>query len=85
MSSVEQRIERIRRLAGSAERRLRLDRALRVGARALCVALLGAIAIVALRKIGAVPEGWARIGLVLSAAGFAVSALAAWGWRLPER
>ncbi|MDP9149084.1 MAG: hypothetical protein M3O36_03960 [Myxococcota bacterium] len=85
MNSVEQGLVRIRCLAGSAERRLRLDRALRLGARALCIALLGAIADVALRKVGAVGEGWARAGLALSAAGFGAGVLVAWRWRLPER
>src|ERR1700690_3439505 len=54
MNSQEQGIERIRRLAKQAERRIRLGRALSVGTRALCAALALAIADVALPKGGVV-------------------------------
>src|SRR5580658_8619107 len=50
MSTQLQGMERIRRLAAQAERRIRLGRALRVGATALCAALVLAIVDVVLRK-----------------------------------
>ena len=53
--STERRDRPIRRLARSAERRIRLGRALRVGARALCAALVVAIVDVA------APQGRARL------------------------
>ncbi len=85
MSSHEQGIERIGRVAGSAERRLRLGRALQVGAKALCAALLLAILDVALRKVGAIGERAARVVLAFAGGGVVVAALGAWSWRLPER
>ena len=60
MTSQEHGIEQIRRLSRQAERRIRLDRALRVGAKALCAALVVAVADVAARKVGVVPERAAR-------------------------
>ncbi len=85
MSSQEHGIDRIRQLAHHAERRLRLDRALRVGAKALCAALVLVLADVAARKVGLVPEGFARAVLGVAAAGVLVATGSAWAWRLPER
>jgi hypothetical protein len=78
-------IDKIRRLAAQAERRIRLGRALRVGARALCVALVLAIVDVALRKLGLVGERTARVVLGLAGAGVVVAAIVAWSWRLTDR
>jgi hypothetical protein len=83
MSSLEHGIDRIVRLAHHAERRIRFDRALRAGARALCAALVIAIVDVAARKVGAVPERAARDVLGLAFAGVLVAVVTAWGWRLP--
>ncbi len=85
MSSQQHGIDRIRRLADHAERRLRLDRALRVGAKGLCAALVLAIVDVAARKVGLLSEGWARAILGLAGAGVLVATGSAWAWRLPER
>jgi hypothetical protein len=85
MTSQRQGIERIRRLALEAERRIRLGRALHVGARALCAALLVAVVDVALRKVGVVAERPARVVLALAGSGVALAAVVAWVWRLPER
>jgi hypothetical protein len=85
MTSQEHGIEQIRRLSRRAEQRIRLDRALRVGARALCAALVVAVADVAARKVGLVPERAAFAGLGLAGLGVVVAIGAAWGWRLPER
>src|SRR5215469_3452193 len=85
MSSQEAGIERIRRLARHAERRIRLDRTLRVGARALRGALLAAIVDVALRKVGLLGEIPARIGLGLATFAAVAVMVGAWVWRLPER
>ena len=83
MTSQEHGIEQIRRLAGHAERRIRLDRMLRVGAKALCAALVVAIVDVAARKLGLVAERPARAVLVLDGVGVAVAAAAGWAWRVP--
>ncbi|HEX4445207.1 MAG TPA: hypothetical protein VH044_00665, partial [Polyangiaceae bacterium] len=85
MSSQEQGIEQIRRLSLHAERRLRLERTLRVGAGTLCAALVVAVADVAARKVGLVPERAARGVLGLVGLGVVVAAVAAWAWRLPAR
>ena len=85
MSSHEQGIERIGRLGRQAERRIRLSRALDVGARTLCAALVVAVLDVSLRKVGAVGEGTARAVLALSAGAVIVAAVVAWARRLPER
>ncbi len=85
MSSQEHGIDRIQRLAHHAERRLRLDRALRVGARALCAALVFGLVDVAARKVGLLSEGFARAGLGAAAIGVLVVVGWGWGWRLPER
>jgi hypothetical protein len=85
MTSQEHGIEQIRRLSLQAERRMRLDRALRVGARALCAALAVAVADVAARKVGLLPERAAFGILGLAGLGVLASGLAAWAWRLPER
>jgi hypothetical protein len=85
MSTHEHGIEQIRRVARHAERRIRLRRALDRGAKALCAALLVAIVVVALRKLGLVAEGKARFVLALAGSGFAVAGIVAWAWRLPPR
>lgn len=64
---------------------MRLDRALRVGAKALCAALVVAVADVASRKVGLVPERTAFVTLGLGGLGVLVAACVAWAWRLPER
>jgi hypothetical protein len=85
MTSHEHGIEQIRRLSRHAEQRIRLDRALRVGAKALCAALVVGVADVAARKVGVVPER-AALGLLgLAGLGALVATAAAWAWRLPER
>jgi hypothetical protein len=85
MTSHGHGIEQIRRLARQAERRIRFGRALHVGAKALCAALVIAIADVALRKVGLVGERLARVILALVGAGAVSAAALAWMWRLPER
>jgi hypothetical protein len=80
-----QGLETIRRLAGQAERRIRLGRALRVGARALCAALVVAIIDVALRKVGLLGERPARLVLGAAGAGVVIAAVVGWAWRLPSR
>jgi hypothetical protein len=78
-------IDRIRRLAHHAERRIRFGRALHVGARALCAALVVAIVDVALRKIGLVGEKPARVVLAMAGAGVAAACVMAWTWRLADQ
>lgn len=85
MTSQEHGIEQIRRLSRHAEHRIRLDRALRVGAKALCAALVVAVADVAARKVGLVPERVAVGVLGLSGLGVVLAAGVAWAWSLPER
>jgi len=85
MSSQEARIDRIRRLAGRAEQRIRLRRALHVGGRALSGALLVAIADVALRKVDFLAERPARLILGFALVGTIAAAALAFFWRLPER
>jgi hypothetical protein len=85
MTSHEHGIEQIRRLSRHAEQRIRLDRTLSVGARALCAALVVAVADVAARKVGVVPERAAIAGLGLAGLGVLLATAAAWAWRLPER
>jgi hypothetical protein len=77
-------IERLRRLAQHAERRIRLDRSLRVGATTLAVALLVCLLATALRKLGVVPEWGTRLMFGLAAAAVATAAFVAWTARLPE-
>src|SRR5882672_6170878 len=85
MTSQEHGIEQIRRLSRHAEQRIRLDRALRVGAKALCAAMIVAVADVAARKVGLVSERAALGGLALVGLGVLAAIGAAWAWRLPER
>jgi hypothetical protein len=85
MTSQEHGIEQIRRLSRQAERRIRLDRTLRVGAKALCAALVVAVVAVAARKVGVVPDRAAIAVLGLTGLGVLVAAAVAWAWRLPER
>jgi hypothetical protein len=85
MTSQEHGIEQIRRLSRHAEHRIRLDRALRVGAKALCAALVVAVADVAARKVGLVPERVAVGVLGLSGLGVVLAGGVAWAWSLPER
>ncbi len=84
MTSHEQGIERIERVAKRAERRMRLSRALGVGSKALCAAFVVAIADVGLRKAGLAGER--PVGAVLAAAGVSVlvASLVAWARRLPD-
>jgi hypothetical protein len=85
MTTQEHGIEQIRRLSRHAERRIRLDRALRVGARALCAALVVVVAVVAARKVGAIPGRWALVASGLAGLGVLAAVVVAWAWRLPER
>lgn len=85
MSPTAQGVDRIRRLAHRAEQRMRAGRALGVLAQGLSVALLGAIAIVALRKTGALSEPVARMLLATSIAFVILAAVIAWLWRLPAK
>ena len=64
---------------------MRLDRALRVGTKALCAALVVAVADVASRKVGLVPEPAALVTLALAALAVLTAGVVAWAWRLPER
>jgi hypothetical protein len=84
MSSHEQGIARIERLAERTARRIRLGRALTFGGQALCAALGVAILDLALRKVGVVRETTARC--VLGGAGIAVIAasVVGWAWTLPR-
>jgi hypothetical protein len=84
MSTEPQGIEQIRRVAARAEQRIRLGRALRVGAGTLCVALAVAIVDVALRKLGWVAERPARAILWLAGAGVGMAAGVGASWRLPD-
>ncbi|MDP9001497.1 MAG: hypothetical protein M3O46_15455, partial [Myxococcota bacterium] len=81
MSSHEQGIERIRRLARRAEHRIRFGRALRAGAHTLCFALVVAVVDVVLRKVGVIGERAARtvlgLGVVTALSGVVI------GWRRP--
>jgi hypothetical protein len=85
MSSHEQGIERIRRLARHAERRIRLARALRAGAHALCAALAVAIVDVALRKMGVIGVRAAQLALAISVAAVLGAGILGWVRRLPDR
>ncbi len=85
MTSQEHGIEQIRRLSRQAERRIRLDRTLRVGAKALCVALVVAIAAVAARKVGVLPDRAAFGALGLAGLGALLAAGVAWAWSVPQR
>ncbi len=85
MSDPHAGIDRIRRLARHAERRIRLGRALDVGAKALCAALVVAVVDVALRKLGVLREAPARVVLVAAGAGVVLAAALAWARRLPEQ
>ena len=84
MSRHEQGIAQIRELARRAEQRLRLVRAVAVGAQALCGALMAAILAVACRKVGVVSEPAARVLLAMDALAFVGVVVGAWAWRLPE-
>src|SRR5579859_7054572 len=85
MNSQDAGIERIRRLARHAERRIRLRRALGAAARSACAGLLVAIVAVGLRKLGVLGELPARILLGLAGTGVVVAAAAGWSLRLPSR
>jgi hypothetical protein len=85
MSTERLGIEHIQRLAARAERRIRLGRALHVGANALCAALVVAIVDVALRKLGLLGERPARLVLVLAGMGVVATAAVGWSWRLADR
>jgi hypothetical protein len=85
MSPTAHGVDRIRRLARRAERRLRGGRALGALAQSLSAALLSAIAILALRKLDALSESVTRALLAVSAAPVLVAVVIAWAWRLPEK
>jgi hypothetical protein len=85
MTTHEQGIERIRRLAQAAERRIRLGRALRVGAKALCGALGVAIVALCLRKLGLLHESWTRFVLIADGVAVLVAVAVAWAWKLPAQ
>ncbi|HZU81633.1 MAG TPA: hypothetical protein VE987_01895 [Polyangiaceae bacterium] len=78
-------IEHIRRLARTAERRIRVGRALRAGVDVLCACAAAAVVVVSLRKLGLVGERSARVALALSALAVVASAVVAWARRLPDR
>jgi hypothetical protein len=88
MTTDEHGIDRIRRLAGQAGRRMRLVRAVGIAPRAASAALVVALVAVGLRKLGIWgdgPDGAARLAVVTSA-GLALGAVVvAWLWPLPER
>lgn len=79
------RIEAIERAARRAERRLRAKRALAWAATAMVWGLVGALVFLALRKLGFVREGTARIALVVAAVQVAVAAVLGWLRPLPRR
>jgi hypothetical protein len=85
MSGHQPGIERIRRLARRAERRIRLGRALRAAARALCAALVVAVVDVALRKAGVIGERPARVAVVVAGTFVFAAGVVAWALRLPDR
>ncbi|HLK39456.1 MAG TPA: hypothetical protein VKU41_22020 [Polyangiaceae bacterium] len=85
MTANPQGIEEIRRLARRAERRIRCSRALGVGAQALCAALLAAVVVLSLRKLGLLGEPAARAGLVVAAVSVVGSFAVGWMLRLPDR
>ena len=77
-------LDRIRRLAKQAERRIRIRNALRVAVDALCAALALATVDVALRRIGILGARPSRAVLAFCAAGVLGAAAVAWARRLPE-
>ncbi|MGH7434917.1 MAG: hypothetical protein ACRENE_04515, partial [Polyangiaceae bacterium] len=85
MTPDEHGIDRIRRLAGQAGRRMRLVRAVGIAPRAVSAALVVALVAVGLRKLGIAGEGAARVAVVTSAALAAGAVVVAWLWPLPER
>jgi hypothetical protein len=85
MSSPEEGIEQIRRLAQRAERRIRLGRALEVGGKALCASLGMAIVVEALHKGGVLGERPARALWAAAALTLVAAILVAWVRRLPDR
>jgi hypothetical protein len=85
MSNVEQGVLLIVRVARRAERRIRLGRALRSAAIALCVAIGGVVVGVGLRKLGVVGDRPLRVLIGVAGSGVVFAAAIAWVWRLPER
>ncbi|HEV3193600.1 MAG TPA: hypothetical protein VGY54_24010, partial [Polyangiaceae bacterium] len=85
MSNVEQGVSLIVRVARRAERRIRLGRALRSGAIALCVAMCAVVAGVALRKLDVVGDRPLRALIAVAGSCVVFTAAIAWVWRLPER
>ncbi len=85
MSSHEEGIGQIRRLAKRAERRIRLKRALAVGSKALCGALAVAIVDVGLRKTGILGERQALATFATAGVAVFVATAVAWALRLPNR
>ncbi len=73
MSNVEQGVLLIVRVARRAERRIRLGRALRSGAIALCVAIGAVVVGVGLRKLGVVGDRPLRALICVAGVGMAVA------------
>jgi hypothetical protein len=80
-----ERLASIERPARSAERRIRLGRALDWGTSALCIALVAAAVLLVLRKTGHVGEHATRIGISLAALETLVVGLIAYMRSLPVR
>src|SRR5260370_16542529 len=85
MSSVDQGVLLIVRVARRAERRIRFGRALRASAVALCAAIGVAVAGVALRKLGFVGDHALRVLVAAAGSCVALAGATGWVWRLPER
>jgi hypothetical protein len=85
MSSEEHGIEPIRRLAGQANGRIRLARAVRAGPIVLSAALIVAVVVLASRKLGFVGEGAARSLLFAAVASAMAAVVVVWRWPVLER
>lgn len=79
------RIEAIEKAAHRAERRLRTKRALGWAAKAMVAGLVAGLVLLTLRKLGFVPEKWARIGLAVCVAQIFVGGILGWFQPLARR
>jgi len=79
------RIDAIEKAARRAEQRLRMQRALVWGAKALAGALVAAVVVLVLRKTGVVSERTARVALAVAGLQVFVVAGAGFAKRLPRR
>ena len=84
MSSIEQGVLLIVRVARRAERRIRLGRAIRIGAIVLCVAIGATVVGVTLRKLGFVGDRPLHVLIAVAGSCVVLAVATAWAWRLPE-